>query len=107
MGIESASQNKEEIPETLAENVEPPVTQQDAPVDDPADKPAPTLAEKAIDWTFLKSTRFYAIVLIAVTGYLEAKGYIGQSEMVMIWTIAGGFGIVKTVDRTVDKVSKE
>jgi hypothetical protein len=53
---------------------------------------------------FLKSLRFWSIVLIALVGYAEAKGYIGESERTLIWTIAGGFGIVRTVDRVSDKV---
>jgi hypothetical protein len=59
-----------------------------------------------MDLTFLKSTRFWAIVIIAVVGYLEMKGWIGEAEKIVIWTIAGGFGIVRTVDRIGDKIGE-
>jgi hypothetical protein len=48
---------------------------------------------------FLTSTRFWAIVIIAVVGYLESQGFIGEAERTLIWTIAGSFGIIRTVDR--------
>lgn len=50
-------------------------------------------------FAFIYSTRFWAIVLIGVVGYLEARGFIGGAERTLIWTIAGAFGVVKTVDR--------
>lgn len=55
----------------------------------------------------LKSPRFWSIVLIAVTGYLEVKGFIGEAEKILVWTIAGGFGLVRTVDRTAELVTKK
>lgn len=59
-----------------------------------------------MDTSFLHSTRFWAICLIAVVAYLEAKGMMGEAERELVWTIAGGFGIVRTLDRAVDKMSK-
>ena len=56
---------------------------------------------------FLYSTRFWAIVLIALCGFAEAKGYIDEPTKVLIWTIAGGFCITRTIDRTVDTISTE
>jgi hypothetical protein len=47
----------------------------------------------------INSTRFWAIVLIAVMGYLQTKGFIGDAERNLIWTIAGGFGIVRTISK--------
>ena len=55
-------------------------------------------------FAFLSSTRFWAIVIIAVVGYLETQGFIGEAERTLIWTIAGGFGIVKTIDRAGEKI---
>ncbi len=48
---------------------------------------------------FLTSNRFWALVIGAVSMYLQAKGIIGQPEMVLIATITSGFIVVKTVDR--------
>lgn len=50
---------------------------------------------------FLTSSRFWAIVIAAVSIYLKMKGVIGESEMTLIATIAAGFTIVKTVDKNV------
>lgn len=58
------------------------------------------------EFAFLKSTRFWAIVIIAVVGYAESRGWIGEAEKIVIWTIAGGFGIVRTVDRIGDKIGE-
>ncbi len=52
---------------------------------------------------FLSSTRFWAIVIAAVSIYAKTKGYIGEAEMVLISTIMAGFVTVKTVDRIGDK----
>jgi len=41
------------------------------------------------------------MVLAAMSIYLQQKGLIGQEEMQLIATIAGGFTIVKTVDRNI------
>lgn len=48
---------------------------------------------------FIYSTRFWAMVIGAVSIYLQAKGFIGEPEMVLIATITAGFTIVKTADR--------
>jgi hypothetical protein len=54
-------------------------------------------------WSFLKSTRFWAIVIGAVSIYLQTKGFIGQPEMLLIATITAGFTTVRTIDRISDK----
>lgn len=54
-------------------------------------------------WAFLKSTRFWAITIAAVSIYLQAKGWIGDAEMTLISTVMGGFTVVRTVDRFADK----
>lgn len=58
-------------------------------------------------FSFLKSTRFWAIVIGAVSLYLSAKGLIGEAEMVLIATITGGFTLVRTVDRNVGDAKVE
>jgi len=50
-------------------------------------------------FSFLYATRFWAIVLAALSIYLQKKGWIGKDEMVALVTIAGGFVGVRTVDR--------
>lgn len=59
------------------------------------------------NFAFLKSNRFWALVIGAISMYLQAKGIIGDAEMILIATITSGFIVVKTVDRnTGDAASK-
>lgn len=59
--------------------------------------------EEKPKWEFIKSTRFWAIVIAAVSIYLQQKGMLGQEEMQLIASITGGFTIVRTADRVGDK----
>lgn len=64
---------------------------------------------KALDkeephWAFLKSTRFWALVIGAVVYYLHSKSWVGQMEMVLIETIMAGFAGFRTVDRLGEKI---
>ena len=54
-------------------------------------------------FAFLSSTRFWAIVVAAVSVYLEVKGYIGEPERNLIAAISTGFVTVRTIDRIGDK----
>ncbi len=54
---------------------------------------------------FLTSSRFWAIVIGAVSLYLRSKGIFGEAEMVLIATITAGFTVVRTVDRAAEVVS--
>ena len=56
-----------------------------------------------MDFSFLKSTRFYALLIGAVSFYLKTKGVFGEAEMVLVSTIVAGFTVIKTVDRFGDK----
>lgn len=56
-----------------------------------------------MNFDFLKSNRFWAIVIAGVSIYLQTKGLIGEAEMVLIATITGGYATVRTVDRSADK----
>jgi len=56
---------------------------------------------------FLKSTRFWALVIGAVTLYLQGKGIIGESELTLIGTIVAGFIGVRTIDRFGEKIGGE
>ncbi len=58
-----------------------------------------------MDITFLRSNRFWALVIGAVAVYLKAKGWIGLDEMKLVATLVGGFIGVRTVDRVADKLS--
>lgn len=55
---------------------------------------------------FLKSTRFWAMILGAVSIYLKSKGWIGEEEMTFIATVSSIFVAIKTYDKTVDKFTK-
>lgn len=48
---------------------------------------------------FLKSTRFWVMIIGALSIYLQAKGYIGEPEMKFIATVSTIFITVRTVDR--------
>jgi hypothetical protein len=50
---------------------------------------------------FLTSSRFWALVIGAVSIYLKMKGFIGEPEMMLIATITSGFTIIKTLDRNI------
>jgi hypothetical protein len=52
-------------------------------------------------FAFLTSTRFIALVLGALSVYLESKGYIGEPERNLIATIVAGFVTVRTIDRNI------
>jgi hypothetical protein len=56
--------------------------------------------------TFLTSNRFIALVVGAVVIYLKTKGFIGESEMILIETILAGFIGIKTVDRFSEQIGK-
>lgn len=54
-------------------------------------------------FAFLSSTRFWALIIGAVSVYLQTKGYIGEPEMQLIATIMAGFTVIRTVDRIGDQ----
>ena len=43
------------------------------------------------------------MVIGAFSIYLQAKGFIGVAETILIASITGGFVVVKTIDRVGDK----
>lgn len=55
-------------------------------------------------WLFLQSTRFWSLCIGALVIYLKTKGWIGESEMLLVNTILGGFIAIKTVDRFSEKI---
>lgn len=56
---------------------------------------------------FLKSNRFWMLVIGAVTLYLQSKGIIGEAELTLIGTIVAGFIGIRTIDRFGEKVGGE
>ena len=56
---------------------------------------------------FLTATRFIALLIGAVSFYLQTKGFIGDAEIVLIETIVGGFITIRTVDRLGEKIGKK
>jgi hypothetical protein len=54
---------------------------------------------------FLQSNRFWALVIGALSIYAQSKGWIGDSEMILIATITAGFTTIKTIDRSVELAS--
>jgi hypothetical protein len=52
-----------------------------------------------MDFSFLKATRFWALIIGALVYYGKTKGFIGEAEMVLVETILGGFVAVRTTDR--------
>lgn len=52
-----------------------------------------------MDISFLKSERFWAVVVNAVVLYLQQKGFIGQPELILVTAIVGPFITIGTLDR--------
>lgn len=59
-----------------------------------------------MDLEFIKSNRFWVMVIGALSIYLKARGIIGEPEMALIATISAGFIVVRTVDRLGEEVAK-
>jgi hypothetical protein len=57
-----------------------------------------------MDFSFLKSNRFWAMVIGALAIYLTEKGLIGEAEIKLIGTITAGFVGIRTVDRFSEKI---
>jgi ABC-type transport system involved in multi-copper enzyme maturation permease subunit len=54
------------------------------------------------DFSFLKSRRFYAIVIIAIIGALKTAGVISDEIANAIITILTGFTVIRTVDKFIE-----
>lgn len=78
--------------------VESPVEQNLPPVDAPTGNTKPWYA-------FIKSNRFWALILGALAVYLETKGWIGAPERNFIATVSAVFITVATADRGAEKMA--
>lgn len=78
---------------------------------DPSTTPGPKLADKEVDWTFLKATRFWAQELAAAGAILVDPGFATQPWYVSLgkFLIVSGtaFTVVKTADRVTDKATEK
>lgn len=54
-------------------------------------------------FSFVYSTRFWALVVGAIVLYLQTKGIIGKEEVILLETILGGFVGIRTIDRFAEK----
>lgn len=57
-----------------------------------------------MDLSFLKSNRFWVMVVGAVVIYLQQKRWIGEAELKLITTLAAGFIGIRTIDRAAEKI---
>lgn len=57
-------------------------------------------------WDFLTSNRFWAMIIGALSVYLEAKGWLGEPERNLIATLSAIFITVRTVDRGSEKMGR-
>jgi hypothetical protein len=58
------------------------------------------------NFSFILSTRFWALVGIAIVGALKAWGTLSEEVANGLITILTGYTIVRSLDRSVDKLSK-
>jgi hypothetical protein len=54
------------------------------------------------DWSFLKSRRFWCLVLIAIVKVLAAEGIIPDFLASGLYTILGGFIGIRTIDKFIE-----
>lgn len=87
----------EYVPYVAPETPEPPVASEIAPVSVPAVEVEPW-------YSFIKASRFWIMILGALSVYLEAKGLIGEPERNLIATISTVFVAVKTLDKGASKL---
>lgn len=59
-----------------------------------------------MDIEFLKSNRFWAVVLNAIVVYLQQRGFIGEAELALVTAILAPFVIIRTADRFSEKIGK-
>jgi hypothetical protein len=56
-------------------------------------------------YSFIKSPRFWVMILGALSIYGQQKGLLGDAEMQLVATISALFISIKTLDRVSEKLS--
>ena len=59
-----------------------------------------------MDFSFLRSNRFWVLVGLAVVGVLEGMQLLDANVAEQLKWLLGGFVIVRTADRTAEKLGK-
>lgn len=57
------------------------------------------------EFAFLTKARFWSMVIAALAMWLSNDGYISESFAEFLTTVATGFTVINTLDRTVDKIA--
>lgn len=65
------------------------------------------MEEQPPKFDFLTSTRFWALIIGALSIYLQTKGWIGEAEMMLIATVTAGFTTIKTLDRASEYIGNK
>lgn len=52
-----------------------------------------------MNFDFLQSERFWAVVINAVVLYLQQKGILGEAELALVTAIVAPFVVIGTADR--------
>jgi len=58
------------------------------------------------DWSFLKSRRFWALILIAIVNVLKSEGIITPEIAQGLILILSGFITIRTVDKAFENLAK-
>lgn len=58
-----------------------------------------------MDFEFLKSNRFWALVIVAILGVLKAEGILDSAIVDPLTLLALSFVGIRTVDRTFDTIA--
>lgn len=56
-----------------------------------------------MEFSFVQSTRFWVMLVGAVSVYLNAKGLIGDAEMTLVASVSALFVSIRTIDRFGEK----
>ena len=60
-----------------------------------------------MNFNFLSSRRFWALVVMAIIGVLETEGIIPDEIAKGLITILAGFTVIRTIDRFSENLGKE
>lgn len=60
-----------------------------------------------MSFDFIKSTRFWKLILVGIAGVLYAEGIITQAVLALIQTILLGSVVIRTCDRFAEKIGNK